>query len=239
MKLRLLSDLHFEFESVEANAAFVDSLDFQPDETCVLAGDIVSGSCLDRLTLFPRRWPKTQFLFVPGNHEYYGTSIPDAHHWFERYEQQYEHFCWLNRSSFLDTVCGATLWYPPPKDQKQSQLLMGWSDWRCVRNPLDIFWEAGSDIEYLSGTNARVLVTHMLPHERCISPRWQGAATNIFFVNQIPWNMGAEPKFWLFGHTHDSIDVTIDNTRCIANPRGYPHERNPNFDPKLVIEVAP
>ena len=45
------------------------------------------------------------------------------------------------------------------------------------------------------------------------------------------------PKLWLFGHVQRSVDVTMGETRLVANPRGHPGELNRNFDPHLTIEI--
>jgi predicted phosphodiesterase len=49
---------------------------------------------------------------------------------------------------------------------------------------------------------------------------------------------------WIYGHTHESEDVTIGHTRIVTNAKGYgpwlPKHRawdNPRFDPNLVIEI--
>lgn len=61
-------------------------------------------------------------------------------------------------------------------------------------------------------------------------------------------NEGGPPlrpaELWIHGHTHESVDITVGQTRVISNAKGYgpwpPHERswdNPKFDPLLVVEV--
>jgi Icc-related predicted phosphoesterase len=49
---------------------------------------------------------------------------------------------------------------------------------------------------------------------------------------------------WVYGHTHESEDVTIGNTRVVSNAKGYgpwaPQLRawdNPRFDPNFVLEI--
>jgi hypothetical protein len=49
---------------------------------------------------------------------------------------------------------------------------------------------------------------------------------------------------WIFGHTHESEDVTIGCTRVVSNAKGYgpwlPQHRawdNRRFDPNFVIEI--
>jgi Icc-related predicted phosphoesterase len=54
------------------------------------------------------------------------------------------------------------------------------------------------------------------------------------------------PALWIHGHVHRNQDYPIGNTRVLANPRGYPiiprlnsPRENPDFDPRLVVEVGP
>lgn len=49
---------------------------------------------------------------------------------------------------------------------------------------------------------------------------------------------------WIFGHTHEFLDVLIGETRVVSNAKGYgPWPRsqttwdNPHFDPNFVVEV--
>lgn len=51
-------------------------------------------------------------------------------------------------------------------------------------------------------------------------------------------------NLWIYGHTHESIDVVIGDTRVVSNAKGYgpwlPRERtwdNPDFNEKLIIEI--
>jgi hypothetical protein len=73
---------------------------------------------------------------------------------------------------------------------------------------------------------------------RCVSAQYKGSPLNPFFVCDVE-NIIYErtPKLWIHGHTHDSVDLKLGDTRIVCNPIGYPHERNPAFDPMKVIEV--
>ena len=49
---------------------------------------------------------------------------------------------------------------------------------------------------------------------------------------------------WIHGHTHESFDAVIGETRVVSNAKGYgpwpPRERawdNPDFNEKLIIEI--
>ncbi|RBL67568.1 serine/threonine protein phosphatase, partial [Pseudomonas sp. MWU13-2625] len=45
-----------------------------------------------------------------------------------------------------------------------------------------------------------------------------------------------QADFWIFGHTHNAIDVDLGGCRMISNPRGYPDEFT-GFDPFFEIEI--
>ena len=49
---------------------------------------------------------------------------------------------------------------------------------------------------------------------------------------------------WIYGHTHESEDVTIGYTRVVTNAKGYgpwlPEHRawdNARFDPNFVLDI--
>lgn len=33
-------------------------------------------------------------------------------------------------------------------------------------------------------------------------------------------------KYWIFGHTHEQIEYSEHNVKCLCNPFGYPKELN-------------
>lgn len=48
-----------------------------------------------------------------------------------------------------------------------------------------------------------------------------------------------QPELWIHGHLHCSSDYKVGKTRVICNPRGRgsDEDKNPDFDPKLTVEV--
>ena len=48
-------------------------------------------------------------------------------------------------------------------------------------------------------------------------------------------------RLWIHGHTHDSFDYRLNETRVVCNPRGYATEgvnENPWFDLNLVVDIS-
>jgi predicted phosphodiesterase len=71
-----------------------------------------------------------------------------------------------------------------------------------------------------------------------LSALMQPAALNAGGQSQQPADV------WIYGHTHESIDVKVGQTRVITNAKGYgpwpPSQRmwdNSTFDPMLVVEI--
>ena len=46
-----------------------------------------------------------------------------------------------------------------------------------------------------------------------------------------------QPALWIHGHMHNGVDVTLGQTRVLANPAGYNSAENPDYDPALCIEL--
>jgi predicted phosphodiesterase len=106
-----------------------------------------------------------------------------------------------------------------------------------------------------------VVVTHHAPHRgrsfaRCRSERlsddeiltaaYRSDLTSLMWPAPVADGKNAlrPADLWIYGHTHESEDVTIGCTRVVSNAKGYgpwlPRHRawdNPRFDPNFVIEI--
>jgi Icc-related predicted phosphoesterase len=79
----------------------------------------------------------------------------------------------------------------------------------------------------------KVIVTHFLPCVESIDPQYLGkdgvtSTLNDYFANDLgEWIEGLENvPYFLHGHTHSNVDVTIGSTQVIAQPYGYGTNRN-------------
>ena len=87
MKLRIMSDLHLEFDRAERkiedyyNAIDNDILPAMPDDmdtVLILAGDIDKAKCVHYLiTHIAHRFK--YILMIMGNHEHYGGNFPTSY----------------------------------------------------------------------------------------------------------------------------------------------------------------
>lgn len=250
-RLRIFSDLHLEFVDWIPPPVAADAI--------VLAGDISVG--VQGLQWARLRFPDTPVVYVPGNHEFYGARLPDALEELRTEAQRLGvHFldgdeCILGGTRFL----GTTLWTdyelygsaPADLERAMADAAVEMNDFRMIQwaggEPLapalvrdmhlnGVAWLAERLAEPFAGPT--VVVTHHLPHRRCIHPKYEGTRFNPCFASDLDHLVRAPVALWVHGHTHESIDFLVNGTRVVCNPRGYlPHEPNPSFDPVGTLEL--
>lgn len=253
MRLRLLSDLHLEhFDSPpELPEASADAV--------ILAGDIHAG--IQGLGWAAERFAGTPILYVPGNHEFYGSGMSVLRRELAAEAARLGIQLLDNCSLTLDGVRfhGTTLWsdfalyagqpdHDPELTEARALALM--PDFRIIEQPEGaVFTPAESrrlHAEALAWLDAelarpfsgpRVVISHHAPLAACIPGRYRGDALSPAFASHLPQLMG-RMDLWLHGHVHEPVDLEAGGTRVIANPGGYPDEFVPPlFVPDLIIEV--
>jgi predicted phosphodiesterase len=253
MKIRLLSDLHGEFYRSKAVPFPADILETRDEDVLVLAGDIDVGAehvfnLIDRFVANGAR----QVVYVPGNHEFYGNSINEfLDGWIRFLDASYlhgrVHLLYNGSVKIGDTTfIGTPLWTNFRQDHFAEMMARtNISDFTKIKDfkPADARKEFDFAFEYLKQAyetteGKKVIVTHFLPAVECIVPKYRGPnLLNNYFANDLGnWIVDLKDVTWLFGHTHDSVDMTIGETRLIANPRGYfPFAINPTFQEEFII----
>lgn len=249
LKICLLSDLHLEFERFCLEAADADVV--------VLAGDIHTG--MKALPWIRSTFADTPVIYVLGNHEYYGQAYPKLARELVAATAGSAIHVLENRAITLDGVTfhGATLWtdfqlFGDPRIAGfECQQVM--TDFKKIRREprfsrlrtLDAAlihqqsraWLQASFAEAPGGHH--VVVTHHAPSLRSVPSALRDEVSTAAYASDME-GLIAElaPDAWLHGHLHASCDYRIGNCRVVCNPRGYPQERNPAFDPDLCIEVG-
>lgn len=253
MKIRLLSDLHTEFRLPYKTQSFSH---YRGEDVLVLAGDIASGSTnvMDVIKFFKDQgFP--HIVYVAGNHEYYGTSIEDFNTKMTEKCAKLDNVHFLNRNS-VDVngvqFIGATLWTNFRDDPMAALLAKKYiADFKHIRDfttndakaMLLTDWDFISRETFKHQDKKCVVVTHFLPTDACISPRFRDprfSDLNPYFANDLSAKIEAfNDVTWLFGHTHDAVDIMCGSTRLVCNPHGYYTAMNDGigFDPFKTIEV--
>ena len=241
MKLRILSDLHFEFHR-DRGAEFVRSLTADPEEVLVLAGDIAVGEGLvPALASFCAKW--RQVIFVAGNHEYYHHRPEDVRMILQHCQQLHRNLHWLNNGKLTiegQRFIGGTLWFGEEAGQHPARYFL--SDFGAIED-----FEPWVYADHLQAVallhkdiqESDVVVTHHLPAQECVAAKWASSPLNPFFVHDLSALIRArKPKLWIHGHTHEPVDLLLGETRVICNPFGYRgHEEQSDFQYNLTIDV--
>ena len=253
MRIRVLSDLHLEFENWKPPKADADA------DVIVLAGDIHVG--VKGIEWARRSFPSVPIVYVPGNHEFYGEHIQGMTQHLLMEGKRLGVDVLDGRSAVVGGVrfLGATLWTdfalcgnnPGAIDGAMADAQSGMYDFqviRCGRNrkfaPTDaraihlaqVAWLRGQFADQFDGTT--IVVTHHLPHWRSIHSKYEASNLNPSFASDLSNLMGPSVSLWIHGHTHESFDYVVNSTRVVCNPRGYaPMELNEAFDPIFTVDV--
>lgn len=235
MRIQLASDLHTEMHRDGGMTIFNEIL--TDADVLVLAGDIGCAKFPEDLqaAIGIAAEHYAHVIYVPGNHEYYGSSPEETRKLlkalpFENVHTPENEAVTIAGQRFL---CG-TGWFLPSLNESAQRHM---NDFFQIRNFQPWVYEQNLAFRkaLCSVEETDIVVTHHLPTDASISPRFVGSALNDFFVSDFDEFMGI-PKLWLHGHTHDRKDYRVGNTRVVCNPLGYPTERT-SFDPGLIIEV--
>jgi hypothetical protein len=195
---------------------------------------------------------------VPGNHEYYGGHLNNTLAKMRRTAQGTQVRVLDGEGVTFGSVrfLGATLWTDFLLTRNallaQSEAQARMTDYRRIRTasyrrlrPPDTRQAHAAARRFLERSllepfdGRTVVVTHHAPSDRSISQRFRAAIhLNAAYASDLEALMGPEVALWVHGHTHDSLDYKVGETRVVCNPRGYiPYEPNLDFAPGLVVEV--
>lgn len=238
MKIQILSDLHLEFHK-DQGVSFINSLNDNCD-VLILAGDITSYSLL-KLTLNRFCNKFKDVVYVLGNHEYYYSDKSEVNSIMMEACEEKSNLHWLNNSiKSIDGVrfVGNTMWFK--EDPLAPFNLM--HDFSKIRDLSNWVYKENNETlnflrkEILPGD---VVVTHHLPSYKSVDPFYKNSRLNSFFVCDVEDIIADKsPKLWIHGHTHSSLDYTIEDTRILCNPFGYlNYELNPKFKDELIVEL--
>ena len=237
MKIQVVSDLHFEFGCMDEN---YEKMIETPADVLVLAGDIAtSQTIVPLLEDIKEDCGDKVVLYVPGNHDYYGTKRADLD---KKFEEIHGNGLYIltEKTIHLDGVAfiGTTGWWDGSGGHFGLTVQGALNDFTAIHdvreNGSGIWWgqKARTFIEgrlYYYRANfpdmKRVVITHHFPHKRSIHRRFTGSLLNVCFYNA--WEdiiKEYQPDVWIHGHTHTGWDYNEGKTRLVCNPQGYPEE---------------
>lgn len=246
MKLLIVSDLHREHWRY---SKFWDGLTDLKDVYLVLAGDIFGWG--------EKRGEKQAYeemenlvdafkgvLYLPGNHEFYGTRPEYVHHDLNKFAHTFgpEGLRVLNNQAVTieDRHILGGIGYVPKVPAGTGEI----TDGRLIKAFRPWYHEEHDRFRAMLDNNLRsgdIVISHHAPSNKSVSPEFVGNSYNPWFIapDLEEYMVGPEaPSLWIHGHVHSSWDYQFGNTRVICNPLGYEHEgQSDHFNPRLIIEV--
>lgn len=262
MKIAIASDIHLEFgmiddeifENVDAEVLVLAGdigihRWFKRKDAAII--DFFEYNCLKNFE---------HVIYIMGNHEHYKGLFNDTAKFIRECIPEKVHF--LDREyAFINDVkfVGCTLWTnynntDPLAMYKARQKI---NDHRVIKYkvdnryrkflPEDALTTHIQDLHFIKEElkfsnifeTKVVVVTHHLPVQECIPQRFRETVyhdNNGAYANHLEeFILEYEPTLWIHGHTHDSVDIELGNTRIVCNPRGYfGVEKTDDYQLKIV-----
>lgn len=255
MRAWIFSDLHLEYGKAG------HGLDVPDADICLCAGNLLERGVAPSVDWLGQNVaPIMPVVFVPGNHEYYHSSIKEGFDAGLMAAREYKNLYMIDQGFVIVggvRFVGATLWTDfslfgdPRLPMLEAAEQIG--DYRKIKiskNPLKRFsprqatglhFNARIVLESMLAAQPdcpTVVITHHAPSLLSMSQDWvDNPLAPSFASNLERLVMRHQPEFWIHGHVHNNADYMIYNTRVICNPRGYP-SRNPEFDASLVVDLV-
>ncbi|RMO81777.1 Ser/Thr protein phosphatase [Pseudomonas syringae pv. maculicola] len=244
MRLYVVSDLHNEFDLFDPPA-----LDPHVD-LVILGGDIDKKA---RGVKWANETFSCNVAYVCGNHEFYDGHIDRTLQKMRDAAAPHVHVL-DNQSLIIGNIriLGSTSWtdFTSTGDQVAASR-MAWermNDFNYIRiepgyrrlRPADLITRNHIAKNWLTEELGKpfngktFVVTHHSPSSAVVGSKHEGHL-NAAYTNDWP-QLIQQADLWVFGHTHESIDVELGGCRIVSNPRGYPGEST-GFDPFFEIEI--
>jgi len=235
----------------------------EKEQTLVLAGDIIMLKYMQTYIPFFRDISSRfkEILIVAGNHEFYRYNFITGYQDYRNFLADFDNIRFL-QDDVIEienyAIFGATLW---TDFNKRNPFSMGYattamSDFKVIEYTaqdahVKMLWTPDQSVSEHEKTliymkqffdtykdKKKIVLTHHLPSEQCGSPRFKGSKLNPAFSSSLDELIYEhKPALWIYGHTHDSGDFMIGDTRMLCNPRGYPEEIGCTFNSTLIIEI--
>jgi Icc-related predicted phosphoesterase len=237
MKFQIMSDLHLEHHA-DGGAHFLSML--KPTApVLILAGDCFSLTAPPISVLASVCEQYGRVFYVPGNHEYYGTTPRAAEAALMAIEGAISALAVLRTGEVHEhgglRFLGDTMWFPRP-----SRYVPGLADYRFIQEFEPWVYERNAAFRAWLRAELRegdVVVTHHAPSRRSVAPRFYGSPANCYFVCDMEAEISQrKPALWAHGHMHSAVDYVLDATRVVCNPLGYPGENAGPFNHGFVVE---
>lgn len=248
MRLRILSDLHLEFENWTPPPADADVV--------IIAGDLHRAT--RGVPWIEQHFPSVPVIYLAGNHEFYGETVETVLSDLRKVTQFSRIHFLENGSVELGGVVflGCTLWTDfnlfGDSVAAGQHAAVSMNDYRLIRTQPFQRRLKGRDTASYHARSRRwleaelirrrgqkiVVATHHAPSAQSLDPNFGGDLLGAAYASALDdLIVRSGPVLWIHGHTHRSVDYLLGGTRVLANQRGYPDQFDTGFQPALVVEI--
>lgn len=245
MKFHIISDMH-----TEERPFFLKNI--KHADCLILAGDIGHPETKVYCDLIQKASAMYSYVFVvKGNHECYGHTVQKTDELISCVTKDFDNVFYLNRSTvdICDDirVLGTTLW-SDVQEYQRSEIGIFISDYRLIKDwCIDNHNHAHhKDVAFIKKEMERALldnkrlliVTHHAPMVGATSkPQHARSVLSSAFCTDLKRLFTKPVAAWVFGHTHHSCSLRVNDIPLVSNQRGYGDECDTGFDPDFVIDV--
>jgi len=252
MKIQYCSDLHIEF-SRNYQFLFRNKIKAIGD-ILILAGDIQLLASNPQKDNFLDYLSETfkEIFWLPGNHEYYQSSISKYESYFS--EKIRENMTLLNNTVVKRNgvnLIFSTLW-GKISVKKEIMVRLSMNDFHVISYNLhkltvkdfnDLHQTSVdfivSSLESLKG-GKNVVITHHVPTLDNYPEKYKNSELNEAFAVELkPLIEQYQPDYWIYGHSHaNTPEFNIGKTKLVTNQLGYVELREHySYRPDAYIEL--
>ena len=248
MRIQILSDLHID--SYVRRQAFIGEIPKTDADIILVAGDTANSDQGMSWLQTQAKNLQTPIVTISCNHEYFGEYIltfdRQLASWDSYNADTYQGLRVLQCQS-LDIgqvrILGCTLWTDyqfQATEETIPTVLNFMRDYQQIRAGDELFtpqlsieihtqhraWLKQALLQAYNEGMAPIVMTHHSVSPNSVSAKYADLPSNAAFVSDLSSWMHEHwaPKLWVHGHTHESFDYCIGNTRVVVNPRAYPGE---------------
>jgi predicted phosphodiesterase len=242
-KIIYVSDLHLEFYNKLKTLLNYMKFNEWPDaDVLILAGDVFNLKSKNKwlkekfkklINLFKEKYKYV--IYVAGNHEYYGCK--EANISIDEADTLLKEICQtlgiihLQKSTFTLQLpnrqikfFGCTLW-----TLVSEKTFAKMNDHLATRNNntivnLHVEHEKWLRKELINNKDHCVVITHHVPSYKLTHSRFMNSTMNDGFSANLDHLLHYKINAWIYGHSHETVRLKINNTYCANNPAGYPDE---------------
>lgn len=253
-RFAVVSDIHLEFYKVP-KYGFLPHIIKQSSETdtLVIAGDLgyplnskgkPNHAFMNFLALMKSKFPHV--IYVPGNHEYY--QCLEFCHSVDEIDALLRELCMKLGIVFLQCgswihpcglkLLGCTLWSDITHEAVSqmndfNRIFVTKIEYNTLHNE-HVKW---LEKELEESKQPTVVVTHHLPTYKAIHEQYAGQPTNSAFASHLDRLFCGPVVTWIAGHTHEAIDIGVNERRLYVNPIGYPQEKRVTHYDSTPIDI--